>query len=169
MRKALLVVLAMLCILVLNGCATIFSTSEYPVTIRSLPSQMTVEVLRSDGYVVHKAKTPVTLTLTTKKEKKKKRFEGEDYTIKLMRDDEVVGETELKSRLDRWYLANMIHGGAIGMLFVDPYTGCMWALNEDVLVTENLSTSSKGEQTLRIATLDEVSEEKRASLVQVTN
>ena len=169
MRKALLVVLAMLCTLVLNGCATIFSTSEYPVTIRSLPTQLTVEVSRSDGHVVHKATTPVTITLTTKKDKKNKHFEGEDYTIKLIRDGDVVGETELKSRLDKWYLANMIHGGFIGMLIVDPYTGCMWALNEDVLVTENLSTSAGEASSLQIKTLDEVSEEKRALLVQVTN
>ena len=46
--------------------ATIFSELEYPVTIRSLPTHLTVEVSRSDGYVVHKAMTPVTLTLTKK-------------------------------------------------------------------------------------------------------
>ena len=167
MRKVLLIVLAMACTIVLNGCATIFSTSEYPVTIRSLPTQLTVEVSRSDGHVVHKATTPVTITLTTKKDKKKKHFEGEDYTIKLMRDGTVVGQTELKSRLDKWFLANLVHGGFIGMLIVDPYTGAMWTLNEDVLVTENLSTSGKEESSLRIATLDEVPEENRASLVKV--
>ena len=165
MRKALLVVVAMLCTLVLNGCATVFSKSEYPVTVRSLPTQMTVEISRSDGHVVHKETTPVTVTLGTKK----KYFKGEDYTIKLLRDGKVVGQTELESHLDRWYLGNMIVGGVWGMLLVDPLTGAMWALNEDVLVTESLSTSSKGKQTLRIATLDEVPEEKRASLVQVTN
>ena len=78
-------------------------------------------------------------------------------------------DIELESQLNKLYLANLIQGGVVGMLIVDPLTGAMWTLNEEVLVTENLSTSTRGEQTLRIATLDEVSEANRESLVQITN
>ncbi len=128
-----------------------------------MPTQLTVEVSRSEGHFVHRAKTPVTVTLS----KRKKYFEGEDSTIKLMRDGKVVGQTELKSQLDKWYLANLIHRGTLGMLVVDPITGAIWTMDEEVFVAENLSTGSKGAQTLQITTLDDVSEEIPTSLVQI--
>lgn len=163
MKTVRSITLATTVTLILSGCATIFSEVDYPVTIRSQPSQMVVIVERSNGHVTHKVTTPITITLSAKKDF----FKGEDYTIKLMRDNKVVGQTSLYSGVDGWYFANLVHGGLLGMLIIDPLTGAMWELPENVLVTENLNISTQDDPTLRITTFDEVPEEDRDLLVRI--
>jgi hypothetical protein len=35
----------------------------------------------------------------------------------------------LTSTIDGWYWGNLLIGGIIGMVFVDPLTGAMWKLD----------------------------------------
>jgi hypothetical protein len=36
--------------------------------------------------------------------------------------------------LNKWYFGNILLGGVIGMLVVDPLTGAMYSLDEDYVV-----------------------------------
>lgn len=47
----------------LSRCTTIFSKSDYPVAINSIPDEMSVVVIRSNGDAVFKGRTPATVTL----------------------------------------------------------------------------------------------------------
>ena len=38
----------------------------------------------------------------------------------------------LESEVDSWYFGNILFGGLIGMLIIDPATGAMWKLPENV-------------------------------------
>ncbi|MCY3884342.1 MAG: hypothetical protein OXG24_05430 [Gammaproteobacteria bacterium] len=165
--KPAIVTALVLFTLVLNGCATMFSKTDYPVSIRSEPTKMDVIVTRSDGNTVHKSTTPTTITLTARKAY----FKGENYTIKLMRDDKVVGTTSLNARVDGWYFANLALGGLIGMLIVDPITGAMWSLDTDIVVADDtaLAESSEEEPILKIMSLDEVPLNERDSLVRINS
>ena len=42
-------------------------------------------------------------------------------------EDKVIS---IESSMDGWYIANILFGGLIGMLAVDPATGAMWKLPE---------------------------------------
>lgn len=167
MKRTLLPIFAVLSTIILNGCATLFSKSDYPVTIRSEPTQMTVIIKRSDGQIVHQDTTPATVTLSASKGF----FQGESYTIELERDGLVVGRTKLNSRIDGWFFANLVQitttRVVLGLL-IDPLTGSMWALKKEVLVRDETQVSTEvAESSLKIATLESVPEEDRKYLVRI--
>ncbi len=45
-------------------------------------------------------------------------------------DDPVTFDT----KLDGWYFGNLIFGGLLGILIIDPATGAMWRLDETFTV-----------------------------------
>lgn len=145
--------------LMLSGCATIFSKSDYPVSINSIPDQMSVVVMRSNGDTVFKGSTPATVTLGAKKGY----FKGERYTIRLMRGDRAAGETTLQATIDGWYFANLLAAGVIGMLIVDPITGRMWALDTEVTIVAVGSSATVPD--LDIREISTLTQEERDRLV----
>ena len=47
-------------------------------------------------------------------------------------------EKVLETRMNGWYLGNIIFGGLIGALIVDPATGAMWTFKEnDIMMNKN--------------------------------
>ena len=167
MKNSLTLYSAFLASLILSGCATLFSKSDYPVTILSEPTRMDVVITRSDGQIVHEDTTPATVTLSASKGF----FQGESYTIELVRDGAVVGRTKLNSRIDAWFFVNLVHitpERAVFGLLIDPLTGSMWALKKEVRVTEETQAGTRNlESTLQIATLSSVSKEDRKNLVKI--
>ncbi len=167
-KSSLALICVALSVVVLSGCATLISKTDYPVSIRSEPSQMKVVITRSDGEVIHSATTPTTVTLSAKKGY----FQGENYLIELMRDGVVVGRTKLNSRIDGWYFVNLVHitplRALLGLLIIDPITGSMWALKREAIVTEQSHVGKEeNEPTLQIATLQSLSEEERAHMFKI--
>ena len=49
--------------LMLSSCASMFSESEYPVHIDSVPSKMEIVVTDIDGDIVYRGKTPTVVEL----------------------------------------------------------------------------------------------------------
>ena len=43
--------------------------------------------------------------------------------------------------LNGWYIGNVVFGGLIGLLIVDPETGAMWRLDENPIGVEYLDTN----------------------------
>ena len=128
--------------LVLAGRATVFSKSDYPVRIESTPPGATIVVTSSDGAHVFEGKTPTTVTLPTKKGF----FKGKNYTIQASSPGYDPLTVPINRSVDGWYIANVLFGGVLGLLIVDPATGAMWKLDEAVAL--NLVRSS-GPQTGR--------------------
>ncbi len=61
-------------------------------------------------------------------------FRAQTYTIVLSKEgfeDQVIS---VRSSMDGWYWGNILIGGLIGMLIVDPITGAMFKLPESVAV-----------------------------------
>lgn len=71
--------------------------------------------------------------MTVSLEPKRGFFSGQSYTVRLelqgYRTDEIV----LKSQISGWYFGNILFGGLIGLLIVDPATGAMWNIAPDKL------------------------------------
>ena len=152
---AIIATLAFVC----TGCATMFSDVNYPVMIESNPSSMLIHVLDDEGKLIHQGTTPTSVTLSSSQGYMK----GASYTINLMRDGKVIGTNSMRSEIDGWYWANLVLGGLLGMLVVDPLTGKMWSLDTEVFVSETYASISPNE--LHILDVNEIPENQREYLI----
>ncbi|WP_285360318.1 hypothetical protein [Pseudomonas sp. fls2-241-TYG-175] len=59
-------------------------------------------------------------------------FDGEKYTVTYRKDGYTSSTQTLESGIDGWYWGNIVIGGLIGMLIVDPATGAMYTLPEKI-------------------------------------
>lgn len=148
------------------GCASIVSKSAYPVTINSQPDQAEIAITDETGKTVHTGKTPTTVTLDTKRGY----FKGKDYTVKFSKEGYAEYSAPIKRGVDGWYIAgNILFGGLIGWLIVDPLTGAMWTLPENLTVTLSKRETSlnKDNMGLRIVLFDDLPENMRSKLVRI--
>ena len=115
----------------LSGCASIISDSSYPVSIQSSPAQAEYVITDTrDGKKIATGTTPDMVTLKAKhgffsKARYQVSFEKEGYedTISLLNAD-----------MDGWYFGNILIGGLLGILIIDPATGAMWKLDDSLQV-----------------------------------
>jgi len=117
--------------LTLAGCASIVSESQYPVTITSTPPGATVIVRDANAREMHKAQTPTTLTLPASAGY----FSKARYSLEFSKEGHATAQTPLQAMVDPWYFGNIIFGGLIGLAIVDPLTGAMWELEDNVSTT----------------------------------
>ncbi|USD62145.1 hypothetical protein J4N45_05020 [Vibrio sp. SCSIO 43140] len=143
----------------LSGCATIVSKDTYPLNIASQPTQARYEIKNEDGTTIDQGTTPSTITLNASNGF----FDGADYTITYTKDGfEPVTHT-ITSKVDGWYVGNILFGGFIGLLIVDPATGAMWKLPNSDMASMNSSSVSQ----LKVQSITSLSEEQRSHLVQL--
>jgi hypothetical protein len=117
--------------LALSGCASIISGSTQPVIIKSVPDGASITVSNRAGEKIHTATTPATLTLA----RGAGYFKPEQYKVVITKDGFADKEITITGTLNGWYIGNIIFGGLIGMLLVDPATGAMYAMPETVEAT----------------------------------
>lgn len=134
--------------LLLASCATIVSKTSYPVNITSNPSGYDVTVKDRNGEVVHRGTTPANVTLSSRGGF----FKPASYTLEFGKRGKVSQTVHLSAGMDGWYFGNLLIGGLLGMVVVDPATGAMWKLPENVNadITPIASVSDDRGQTLRI-------------------
>ena len=108
------------------SCASIVSESVYPVQIVSTPQGAYFTVTDRSGSEVRNGTTPQVIHLNASSGF----FKGETYKILLSKDGFEDKEYTLSSSVDGWYWGNLLIGGLIGMLIVDPVTGAMYKLPE---------------------------------------
>lgn len=108
----------------INGCATIAGNSSQPVTVSSVPSESKFIVTNESGKEVHSGTTPSTVTLKSSAGY----FDGERYSVKYTKEGYKDNLSIVDSSLSGWYLGNLIFGGPLGILIIDPATGSMWSL-----------------------------------------
>ena len=148
-----------------TSCASIISESQYPITLSSHPTEAKIVVSDESGKEIYRGKTPTTLTLSAGDGF----FSGATYTVKLEKDGYSSQIITIESELDGWYVGNIIFGGLIGLLIVDPATGAMWKLPESRIATlaeETVSVIIRGgDKELRIAFVDDLNGEAISSSV----
>jgi hypothetical protein len=90
------------------------------------------------------------------------KFTKEGYDARVM---------TIQADLNGWYFGNLVFGGAIGMLIVDPITGAMWKINQrDVQGILNQASAYSGSpdgQALNILSVDDVPEDLKSKMVPV--
>ena len=122
----------------LTGCASIVSKSTYPVTFDSNPTGASLIIRDESGNTIYKGSAPTTLTLDASDGF----FDAATYTVEAMLAGHNPGRASITAGLDGWYIGNILFGGLIGWLIVDPATGAMWKLDSRLMV--NLGVSSDG-------------------------
>ena len=120
-----------------SGCATLLSKSSWPFSVDSNPSGATVSITNNSGKEVFRGKTPTAMRLKSGAGF----FKKESYTVSLLMAGYDTKKVTVDCKLNRWYFGNVVLGGLIGMLIVDPATGAMYKLNNEG-ISENLNKTS---------------------------
>jgi hypothetical protein len=113
-----------------TGCASIVSDSMYSVMINSNPNGATVTVKDKRGFDIQKSTTPVTVMLSAKEGF----FRSAKYLFQFEKDGYHPTTTSLSAGMDGWYVGNLFLPfiGFAGLVFVDPKTGAMWKLKNNI-------------------------------------
>jgi hypothetical protein len=137
MRKILIVsTLAMVCLL-FSGCASIVDGGYKTIHIDSNPSGANFVVYDSNDKRIGSGTTPADAGL----KRYHGYFQGEDYKLVFECPGYYSGETFINHTMDGWYFGNVIFGGLIGLVIVDPLTGSMWTLSPRELTYNLVSTN----------------------------
>lgn len=139
---------ASLVVLTLSGCASIFNGKTQEVVITSVPEGASLTVANLAGETIHTGTTPATLTLT----RGAGYFKSETYRVAMTKEGFEPRELEITSTVSGWYFGNILLGGFIGMLAVDPVTGAMYTFPETV-TADLVSLAAKQPQAGRVLTI----------------
>lgn len=144
LRNCLVFALVVFLGFVISGCASIISSGGQRIDIRSDPSEAVIKITDTSGRVVFDSHTPASPTLN----RGDGYFKGATYKITVSKEGYKTQEIPLASQLNGgWYiLGNLIFGGLIGWLIVDPLTGGMWSLSPDKVSAQMSKEASFLEQ-----------------------
>jgi hypothetical protein len=144
-------------VLCLSGCASIFKGSTQPVTFLSEPDSAALSVTNRAGQSVHVGTTPATITL----KRGAGYFKSEIYNVVMKKEGFADKELTITSTVSGWYIGNLLVGGLIGMLIVDPATGGMYVFPDSVTGTLEAPTqkSAASVRSLTIVSADKISPE----------
>lgn len=120
--------------LLLAGCASIIKGGDQQVQLKSEPSDARVVIVDArEGKEIHQGATPLTVTL----KRGAGYFKKARYRVSIEKPGYQKEEIAIEGSPGGWYIGgNLLFGGLIGYLIVDPATGAMWTLDpEDVMIT----------------------------------
>lgn len=110
--------------LALTGCASIVSKSNWPVNFKSNPSGAEIVITDENGNEIHRGVTPAMVTLPSDSGF----FSKAKYYINVKQAGYKESKGVLTAKINGWYFGNILFGGLIGFIIVDPATGAMWKL-----------------------------------------
>lgn len=110
------------------GCATIVSNEADRVSFSSSPAGAEATIRNKRGMLVHQEKTPFELDLDAHEGF----FDSAQYHVRFEKECHQPADVLVDATVDEWYFGNILFGGVIGMLIVDPATGEMWEIDEYV-------------------------------------
>ncbi|HKO88139.1 MAG TPA: hypothetical protein VJU83_06420 [Burkholderiales bacterium] len=122
------VLFAAMAAMALSGCASIMENGgTQDLKITSVPEGAAVSVFTKKGEVAHTGRTPVVFSM----ERSAGFFDPETYTILIRKRGYAPQEITLESIPSGWYAGNVVFGGLLGLLVVDPWTGGIYKLEPD--------------------------------------
>lgn len=161
--KSIKVISVLILTIAMCSCSSIVSKSEYAVSINSAPDTATFKITNRSGVAIQSGVTPSTITLKASSGY----FKGETYTIELLKEGFQPKTYTLSSSLDGWYLGNILFGGLIGMLIVDPATGAMYKLPPEVRISLDPTITAGTQESFTITTIESLSEAQKEQLVRL--
>ena len=165
MKAKWMIAILLLPVFFLTGCASIVGKDVFPVTINSNPDAASIIIKDENGVRVHSGTTPTTVTLAAGESY----FHAKSYSITFSKPGYKDQFVQIKATLSGWYFGNILFGGLIGMLIVDPITGKMWKLQNNVFgdLSPDKTSLNQSQRTLKIVTLDQIPKDRRKDLVSL--
>lgn len=123
--------LSTLALLSLTSCATIVGLGpDNKVHIESTGTSVAnFTITNSDGEQVASGRTPSSVRLPAGTHY----FQPERYTVHYTKSGYLPTFQTIDTSLNPWYFGNIIFGGIIvGGIIVDPLTGAMWSLEDEI-------------------------------------
>lgn len=127
MKKTLLLSTLLGGLFALGGCASIVGSREESVSFNTNVKGAEMVITNKSGKQVYSGEVPTTLSL----KKKAGFFSGEKYTITATKSGYIPQEQTLDTGVSGWYWGNLLFGGLLGILIIDPATGAMWTFDEE--------------------------------------
>lgn len=124
--KKLIALCVLLGVFGLSGCATIVGDSTQTVQVNSNPQGAKFEIKDEKGMVITSGTTPQSVVLD---KSDGSYFGGKDYQITFSKEGYTPNTLPIKHSANGWYIGgNLLFGGLIGYLLVDPFNGGMYSL-----------------------------------------
>ena len=149
--------------LALGGCASVMSESKQNVRLSSDPDAARVTVTNQAGERVQVGVVwPMLLY-----------FDGEEYEVRFAKDGFEESTVTVSASPNGWYIGgNILIGGLIGWLIVDPATGAMYNLSPDKVSAEldervAYEDRDDGAAALHVTLLGELPRHARAHLERI--
>lgn len=122
--RSLIVCAAAVVSTLLSGCATIVNNGLRSLPVASTPPGATVSIYDRSGKEVSKQTTPFIASLPSKYHY----FGGQRYRLVFDMAGYQKSEIMVLPKVSGWYWGNLLFGGLLGMLVIDPATGAMYNL-----------------------------------------
>ena len=114
----------------LEGCASIIRDNNQTIPIRSNVEGADIKIVNQYGATVYQSKTPTIVNLKTSTPGY---FSPAKYTLYASKPGYQTYITPINWHVSGWYIiGNLGFGGLIGWLIVDPLTGKMYYLDEEI-------------------------------------
>ena len=167
MRQKMAKVTALLCFfsLLLSSCASIVSHSNYPMYLHSTPAGVNVSITDENGQNIFSGQTPTTVTLKSGSGY----FKKAKYQVKFSALGYAEQNIPVSYKMNGWYWGNLLLGGVVGMLIVDPLTGAMWKPRDPMVDATMVKSGNTALATpsLEIIDVNSLSATAKTNLVRI--
>ena len=150
--KATVVLLAT--VFLFSSCATIVTKSTYPLTVNSSPTNARITITNKRGVDIFQGNTPAVVRLKAGNGF----FSKAEYTLRISHSGYEDKLMPITFSLEGWYFGNILFGGILGLLIVDPATGAMWTIDLDNVSVILNPTKNGGSSEIRILDINEIPE-----------
>lgn len=153
-------------LLISASCASIFSKNTWPVVVGTSPIGAAISITNKKGIEVYKGATPAALTLKSGAGF----FVKESYKVKISMTGYEEKIIPLECKVNGWYAGNILVGGIIGLLIIDPATGAMYKLSTDAIhevLVESSVTQTQAMPSLQILNIHEIPQQWRNNLTSI--
>jgi len=166
MKRTIQVFGLLIALTLLNSCASIVSKSNWPIHVSSDPAGASVTIVNRSGKVVYKGTSPAQLTLKSGAGF----FKKESYTVRFEFEGYATQEVPLECKVNGWYWGNILIGGLLGFIVIDPATGAMYKLETpfvDARLEKNATSGVNGERSLNISNINDLPKSRLKDLVRI--
>lgn len=152
--------------LMLSGCATIVHNGPRSIQVASTPAGAHVSIFDRNERLVATNTTPFIAQLSSGAGY----FKSQEYRLFFELPGYQSVNVNLESKVSGWYWGNLVFGGLIGMLIVDPLTGAMYNLTPEQIqqpltaTQAQLLQSGKG---FMVVLASDLTEGERQAMVRI--
>jgi len=162
--KTIMTMVAVAMVVVFSSCASIVSKSSYPVNINSHPSNAKISISDKKGLEIYSGTTPATVLLKASAGY----FSRARYQVKFSSPGYEERTVFIESSIDGWYFGNILLGGFLGMLIIDPASGAMYKIDTEHLNVSLQPSTASSDPELNIIDINDIPDNWKDKLVKIS-